>query len=86
MSAPDSIFMILTEGIDTVTIFGGQYVQTGQSGMITGGIFSGNIVNPLKVADARVTNLIVSNDGFTGHLDLVMNSCTYEGAIGGIRR
>lgn len=86
MSAPDSVFIIRSEGIDTVHVIGGTYAQSGQFGVITGFLFSGNVVNPLKIADAQVTNLVVSDDGLLGHLRLVSGNCTYEGSIAAIRR
>jgi len=86
MSAPDSIFIIQGEGIDVVHIIGGTYQQSGQFGLITGGLFSGIVVNPMKIADAQVTNLVITDDGFSGHLRIVMDNCIYEGPIGGIRR
>jgi hypothetical protein len=86
MSAPDSIFIIRSEGIDTVQVIGGTYAQSGQFGVITGFLFSGNVVNPLKIADAQVTNLVVSDDGLLGHLRLVAGNCVYEGSIAAIRR
>ena len=86
MSAPDSIFIIRSEGIDTVSVIGGQYAQSGQFGVITGSMFRGPVVSPFKIADAQVTNLLVSSDGLLGHLRLVAGPCVYEGAIGAIRR
>lgn len=86
MSAPDSIFIIHGTGIDTVEIIGGTYAQSGQLGTITGFLFGGNIVNPLKIADAQVTNLVVNDDGFLGHLRVAVGNCTYEGSIAATRR
>jgi hypothetical protein len=86
MSAPDSIFIIRSFGIDTINLIGGTYSQSGQFGVITGGIYSGIVVNPLKIADAQVSNLVVSDDGFLGHLRAVIGNCIYEGSIGAIRR
>ena len=85
-SEPDSVFIILSEGIDTVSIIGGEYSQSGQFGTITGGIFRGPIVGTPKVGDAQVTNLTVSDDGFTGHIRVLTENCVYEGSIGAIRR
>jgi hypothetical protein len=86
LSAPDTISIILSENIDAVTIIGGQYTQSGQFGVITGGIFRGPIVNAFKVADAQVTDLVVSPDGFTGHIRVIADNCHYEGSIGAIRQ
>ncbi len=86
MSAPDSVFFIRGTGIDTVQVIGGTYAQSGQFGVITGALFSGIFINPLKIADAQVTNLVVSDDGLLGHLRLVAGNCTYEGSIGAIRQ
>ena len=86
MSAPDSIFIIRGTGIDTVQLIGGTYAQSGQFGVITGGLFSGIVVNPLKIADAQVTNLVINDDGFLGHVRLVAGNCSYEGSIAATRR
>ena len=86
MSAPDSIFIIRGTGIDTVQIIGGTYAQSGQFGVITGSLFSGIVVNPLKIADAQVTNLVISDDGFLGHVRVVAGNCSYEGSIAATRR
>jgi len=86
LAAPDTVAMISGEGIDVVTLIGGQYKQSGQSGTITGAIFRGNVASPIHIADAQFTNLLVSEDGFTGHISLTMTNCVYEGSIGGIRR
>jgi len=86
MSVPATIAIIQSEGIDTVTVIGGEYAQSGQFGVITGGVFRGPIVSPLRIADAQVTNIVASDDGFFGHVRIVIGSCLYEGAIGGIRR
>jgi hypothetical protein len=86
MSAPDSIFIIRSEGIDTTHVIGGTYAQSGQFGVITGSLFSGNVVSPLMISDAQVTNLVISEDGFLGHVRLVAGNCTYEGSIAATRR
>lgn len=86
MAAPDTIAIIGDEGIDTESIVAGTYMQSGQFGLITGSLYSGPLVSPPKYADAQVTNLVVSDDGFQGHIRIVRDSCSYEGAIGGIRR
>ena len=86
MSAPNSIFIIRNTGIDTINMMGGTYEQSGQFGVITGGLYSGIVINALKVADARVTNLVVNDDGFIGHIQVVAGNCSYEGSIGGVRR
>jgi hypothetical protein len=87
VSAPDTVAIFADEGIDTVSLIGGTYQQSGQFGLINGGLFRGPIVSPFKVADAQVTNLIVSDDGFNGHVRFTIdNNCLYEGAIAGMRR
>jgi len=86
LAAPDTVAMLSGEGIDVVTLIGGQYKQSGQSGTITGAIFRGNVASPIHIADAQLTNLLVSEDGFTGHISLTMTNCVYEGSIGGIRQ
>lgn len=86
MSAPDSIFIIRGTGIDTVQLIGGTYAQSGQFGVITGALYSGIIVNPLKIADAQVSNLVINDDGILGHVRIVSGNCVYEGSIAATRR
>jgi hypothetical protein len=87
MADPSTIAIIGSEGIDTETFVGGIHIQTGQVAIITGSVFSGQFVSPLRIADATVTNLVVTDDGFLGHLRMVRDgSCLYEGSIGGVRR
>lgn len=87
MSAPSTVVIVFVEGTDLLTAIGGPYQQVGQIGAIaSGAIFRGNIVSPPRIADAQITNLVVSDDGFSGHIRITMGNCIYEGAIGGIRR
>ena len=86
MAAPSTIAIIGDEGLDTRSTIAGEYLQSGQFGVITGGLFAGPVVAPLRVGDAQVTNLVITDDGFTGHVRLVSANCVYEGAIGAIRR
>jgi hypothetical protein len=86
MAAPDTIAFIRADGIDTVSIISGAHLQSGQFGVITGFIFRGPIASPPRIADVLITNLVVSADGFLGHIQVVKDLCVYEGAIGGIRR
>lgn len=85
-SAPSTIAIIGGEGIDLVTLLGGAYQQSGRFGTITGGVFRGNIVSPLRLGDMLVSNLVVTEDGFVGHIVFYEDACVYEGTIGGIRR
>ena len=86
MAAPDSIFIIRSFGIDTVNLIGGTYAQSGQFGVITGGLYSGIVVNPVKIGDAQVSNVVVNDDGFLGHLRVTVGNCVYEGSIAATRR
>jgi len=87
MTAPATIAISAPEGIDVVSVISGVYLQSGQLGTITGGMFRGPIGNTQgRIGDAQITNLLVSDDGFVGHLRIFIGSCVYEGTIGGIRR
>ena len=86
LAAPDTIAIIGDEALDTRSVIGGTYLQSGQFGVVTGGLFAGPVVSPPALGDAQVTNLVITDDGFSGHLRLTIGSCVYEGAIGGIRR
>jgi hypothetical protein len=86
MSAPDTIALIRGDGIDTVSIIAGTYLQSGQFGVLTGSIFRGQLASPPRIADALITNVVVSAEGFLGHIQVVKDLCVYEGTIGGIRR
>jgi len=82
------VFTFLVSGFGFIgsVLAGQRATMDGVFGVITGFLFSGNVVNPLKIADAQVTNLVVSDDGLLGHLRLVSGNCTYEGSIAAIRR
>lgn len=82
----NSIFILRNEGTDLLNLIGGEYVQSGQFGVVDGFMFRGVIVSPLKIADAQVTNLVISDDGFIGHIRVTVGNCGYEGSIGGVRR
>jgi hypothetical protein len=86
LAAPSTIAIIGDEALDTRTLIAGEYLQSGQFGVITGGLFGGPIASPPKLGDAQVTNLVVTDDGFSGHVRIVRDNCLYEGAIGAIRR
>jgi len=87
MSEPGTIAIIGSEGTDTRTFIGGVYFQSGQLGIISGNVFSGSIAAPLRIADAQVTNLVVTDDGFVAHLRMTMTGgCLYDGTLGGVRR
>lgn len=86
LAAPDTIAIIGDEALDTRSVIGGTYLQSGQFGVITGSLYAGPIVSPPALGDAQVTNLVITDDGFSGHLRVTMGNCVYEGAIGGIRR
>lgn len=86
LADPNTIAIIGSEGIDTRTMIGGLWFQSGQLGIVSGSVFSGPVVNPLKIADAQVTNIVVTDDGFVAHLQMTMNGCLYVGTLGGIRR
>lgn len=86
MSAPDSIFIIRATGLDTEELIGGQYTQSGQFGVVTGGLYAGGIASPVKMADAQLTNLIVNDDGFLAHVRETVGNCVYEGSMAATRR
>jgi len=86
MSEPNTIAIIRGEGVDVLRIIGGVYQQTGQAGTITGKILSGPVPSPFPIGDALITNLVVQDDGFVGHLRLTVYGCVFEGSIGGLRR
>ena len=86
LAEPSTLAIIGSEGIDTRTFIGGIYFPSGQLGLVTGSVFSGPVVSPLVMGDVQITNFVISDDGFLGHLRMALNGCVYEGTIGGIRR
>ena len=86
LSAPNQVSIFRGEGIDLLNLIEGAYEQSGQFGLITGSLSRGIVVAPVKIADAQVTNLLATSDGFSGHVRVIVGNCVYEGAIGGIRR
>jgi hypothetical protein len=86
VSAPDTLAILFGEGIDVITVIGGPYQQSGQFGTIAAAsIFRGNVGGPIHIADAQIASLVVSDDGFSGHITVTMGNCVYEGSLGGIR-
>jgi len=86
MVAPSTIRIIRGEGIDTVSMIAGEYLQSGQLGVIDGGVFRGPVPSPFRMGDALISNLVVTADGFVGHIQVTKDLCVYEGTIGAIRR
>jgi hypothetical protein len=86
MAAPSTIRIIRGEGIDTVSMIAGEYLQSGQLGVIDAGVFRGPVPSPFRMGDALISNLVVTADGFVGHIQVSKDLCVYEGTIGGIRR
>jgi hypothetical protein len=86
VTAPATISIGIPTGGDTLTAIQGTYFQAGQIALVTGSVVSGPVSFLAKLADASITNLVVTDDGFVGHVKIVLpNGCLYEGTIGGNR-
>ena len=73
-------------GIDTLCEIGGAYSQAGQLGAITGSMACGPVGFPHDpLASAKVSNLRVSDAGFTGDV-AIATSCPIVGTVSGARR
>ena len=71
-------------GSDTGCLLEAGYSQHGQLGALTGLLFCGPIGGPTLTATLQVTNLLVSEHGFSGPATMTRDSCTYTGHFGGV--
>ena len=88
---PPQMHLIWGTGIDTICVAVGQYAQHGQHGSLTGVIGCG-VFDVVSVTNTgpnavplQLTDLAITEHGFSGALSAQRGSCTYTGHVGGVR-